>query len=219
MKCKVQGVFKNLRYRVLTIDEEEYILDTGNSFWKILFPLLFWISPNSIFKVNDSRTAEKLKSPDVGETKTRNTGPLGAGVGILIAMLLKPLASILELPESIFINTIVLSVFVILVLIMFLTLNHKLKKKLYHTVNLEELSVYKLWIRPKSFKHFIQGILTYFFVLLLNIVFLYLSIAYSDIITLIFTVIVLFALLYVNIFITPVGNTTVKFKEQDRTAI
>jgi len=29
MKCKVQGVYRNIRYRVLSFGEERYILDMG----------------------------------------------------------------------------------------------------------------------------------------------------------------------------------------------
>nr|WP_269409914.1 DUF443 family protein [Lentibacillus daqui] len=219
MNCKVQGAFKNLRYRILTIDGEGYILDTGSSFWKIVFPLFFWMFPNAVFKVDDPNITEKLKSPEVNQTKTGHSSILGAGVGIFLATLLKSLADYFALPDTPLINSVILGILVLIVLVLFAFLNHKLKKKLYRTVNLEELSIDKLWIRPKSFKHFLQGLLTYLFVLLLNTVFFYLSIAYPDVVTLFFTMVILFALLYTNIFITPVGITPVKFKGGKRTAV
>lgn len=51
----------NLRYRIITTDNKLYILDMGKSFWKILFPFLFWIFPSAIYKVNNVEVVEKLK--------------------------------------------------------------------------------------------------------------------------------------------------------------
>lgn len=47
----------NLRYRIITTDNKLYILDMGKSFWKILFPFLFWIFPSAIYKVNNVEIA------------------------------------------------------------------------------------------------------------------------------------------------------------------
>ncbi|MEW9678045.1 DUF443 family protein [Lentibacillus sp. L22] len=51
MNCEVRDIPKILRYRMLTIDGEVYILDLWGSFWKIIFPFLFWILPNRVYKV------------------------------------------------------------------------------------------------------------------------------------------------------------------------
>lgn len=65
MKCIVHGVYMNLRYRIVTIDEKDYIVDLGDSIWKILFPFLYWILPNTAYKVNDYELIEKIKAPKV----------------------------------------------------------------------------------------------------------------------------------------------------------
>jgi len=83
MNCKVHGVFKNLRYRILIIDDEQYILDMGHSLWKLLFPFFFWMLPNPVFKVDDLNIVEKLKSPQVKQTKTGHSSVLGGLLAFL----------------------------------------------------------------------------------------------------------------------------------------
>ena len=40
MKVHVENVFKNMRYKIFSVDGEHYILEIKPSFWKILFPFL-----------------------------------------------------------------------------------------------------------------------------------------------------------------------------------
>ncbi len=65
MECKVQGVYMNLRYRILCIGDERFILDMGDSFWKIIFPILYWILPNTAYKIDNQEMIEKIKVPGV----------------------------------------------------------------------------------------------------------------------------------------------------------
>ncbi|MGY0691193.1 DUF443 family protein [Virgibacillus sp. FSP13] len=212
MRCMVYGVFKNLRYRILIIDERQYIIDMGRSFWKFLFPFVFWMFPNPVYRVDDPNIVEKLKSPEVNQTETGRFSGLGAGIGIFITTLLKPVADYFALPDNPLINAVILSVLVIFVIVMVASINNKFKKRLQNAVNLEELSTDKLWIRPRSVKHFVQGVFTYLFILVLTLVFFYLSIVESDVITLIFTVGVLLFYVFTNVLWVTVGTTTVKFK-------
>ena len=89
MNGKVQGVYKNLRYRILIIEEERYILDMGRSFWKILFPFFYWMLPNTAYKVNDHELIEKIKTPEVKQKTTAWDGLLAGGVGVVLANLLQ----------------------------------------------------------------------------------------------------------------------------------
>ena len=66
MKCNVEIVYKNLRYKVLTIGKEKYILDIGgSSFWKMFFSFLFWIFPLKVYKVNDENLIKEIVAPTV----------------------------------------------------------------------------------------------------------------------------------------------------------
>ncbi|GGK09157.1 hypothetical protein GCM10007063_34520 [Lentibacillus kapialis] len=219
MNCKVQGVFKNLRYRILAIDGEVYILDMGCSFWKMIFPFFFWMSPNPVFRVEDPNIVEKLKSPERSQTKTGHSSILGAGIGVFITTLLKPLANYFALPDTPLINTMILVMVVIFAFVLFVSLYNMFKKKLHRIVNLEELVTDKLWIRANSIKHFFQFVIYYLFFLGLTLLFCYLSIVDPDVVTQIFTAGVLFFLLIISPGAVTMGTTTVKFKRGKKTAV
>jgi uncharacterized membrane protein (TIGR01218 family) len=107
MNCKVHGVYKNLRYRILVIDDQTYILDLGSSIWKILFPFFYWLFPNPVFKVENQEIVKKLKSPEVHRTKTGGIGLLGGGIAVVIANLMRPLTDNFDIQSSAFINSII----------------------------------------------------------------------------------------------------------------
>ncbi|BAC13279.1 hypothetical conserved protein [Oceanobacillus iheyensis HTE831] len=62
MDCEIQHLDKNMRYRILIINGEQYILDMERSVWKIIFPILFWLIPSPVFKVEDQDIVEQLKT-------------------------------------------------------------------------------------------------------------------------------------------------------------
>lgn len=64
MNCEVQRLEDNIRYRILIINEEQYVLDMEQSFWKIIFPFLFWMLPSTVYKVEDPFILEQLKKPN-----------------------------------------------------------------------------------------------------------------------------------------------------------
>ncbi|MGY0691194.1 DUF443 family protein [Virgibacillus sp. FSP13] len=219
MNCKVQGASKNLRYRVLTINEETYILDLWGSFWKIIFPFFFWMLPNRVYRVDDPNIVEKLQTSEVNQTATGHNSILGAGIGLSLTTLLKPLSDYLAISGNPFVNTVILLIIVIFVFALGMSINNRFKKKLHNIVSLEELSTKKLWIRPKSIKHFFKVVVIYLFFLVLTLVFFYLSIADPDIITLIFTMIALIFLLITSAGPVTMGTTTVKFRGSKKAAI
>ncbi|MGY0691191.1 DUF443 family protein [Virgibacillus sp. FSP13] len=212
MNCKVQGVFKNLRYRILTIDGEQYIMDMGSSIWKIIFPFFFWMLPNRVYRVDDPNIVIGLKSPEVNQIKTGHSSVLGAGIGLILTTLLEPLSEYLAIPGTRLINSIILLIIVVFVFALCVSVNNKLKKKLCNVVNLEELSMDKLWIRPRSIKHFSQALVTYLFFLALTLVFFWFAITDPDVITLISTAVGLLFVLFTHVLMATAGYTTVKFK-------
>src|SRR5699024_2559232 len=161
MNCKVQGVYKNIRYRILIIDGQTYILDMGRSFWKILIPLFFWIFPNTIYKVNDHDIVEKLKAPEMKQTTSGWDSVFVGGLAVLLANLLRPLADFFNIPSSSFVNSIIVMLVLIIVFSFGFYINRKSKKNLYQAVELERFPTKRLWIRPKSYKHFFQIVLYY----------------------------------------------------------
>lgn len=64
MKCTVEGVYMNIRYRIIHIDDKSYILDMGgSSLWRMIFPLLYWIVPMKAYAVTDDELLEKIVPP------------------------------------------------------------------------------------------------------------------------------------------------------------
>ncbi len=116
MNCKVHGVYKNLRYRILVIEGQTYILDLGKSIWKVLFPFLFWISPNTVLKVESTEVVEKLKAPSVKQVNTGGHGWIGGGIAVLIANLLRPLMDYFDIQSSPSVNSVIVMITVILLL-------------------------------------------------------------------------------------------------------
>ncbi|WP_251046018.1 MULTISPECIES: DUF443 family protein [unclassified Oceanobacillus] len=131
MKCNVQGVFKNIRYRILEINDEEYILDMGNSIWKIIFPFLHWILPNPVYKINNE-IVDKLAVPEREQPKTisAGTGALGGLVGVFLASLIRPLANMFHIPSTSLINYIITIMVIIIALAVFVYINTRSKRNL-----------------------------------------------------------------------------------------
>lgn len=218
MECKVQGLYKNPRYRFLIIGEETYILDMGRSFWKILFPFFFWIFPNSIFKVNDQDIVEKL-GVQKAKSNTVSIGLLGGGIGIFLGNLLSPLMDYFDIQSNPFVNSIFVIIMVILMFLLRFYINNKNKKNLYQVAKLEQLSTARLWIRPKSIKHFFQVLWIYFFILSLTVLGFALFIELGNIMALFFAAFCLILVLIVSKVTVKEGNTTVKFKVDKKTVV
>src|SRR5699024_10465632 len=78
----VEGVYMNIRYRIIHIDDKSYILDMGgSSLWRMIFPLLYWIVPMKAYAVTDDELLEKIASP---HTEEKSVGRLGFLIGIIV---------------------------------------------------------------------------------------------------------------------------------------
>ena len=96
MDCEVQDVKKNMRYKILSINGEHYLLDIRPSFWKNLFPFIFWLLPFRVFRIEDMVVLEKLKSKKIKQKSSMNTVLFAGGAGVLISNLfLDPLVDYL----------------------------------------------------------------------------------------------------------------------------
>lgn len=221
MECEVFGVYKNLRYRILTIDNETYILDMGKPKWKVLFPLLNWILPHIVYKVNNQELIKKImnRNPGIESTKSSGEGVIAGLIGVSLANLLRPLANVFNIPSNELINTII----VILITILMLSINfyiiYKLKNNLNHVIDLKKCSKEKLWIRPQSMKHFLYVLFSYILFLVLTIVPLHGFIISGDVLILFAGVVFMFILLMFNVATVIVGETSIKFKRTKKSAI
>lgn len=217
MKCNVQGIYKNLRYRVLATESDYYIVDMGHSYLKFLFPFLFWMLSTPAYRLNDPAILDEFKNPNVQQQPDSKTGARGyagwgASVGFLIAASLKPLGDYLLFPDNLLINAITLSILVLSVLAFIVYINNRVRNNMYQIVNLRELTKKEIFIKPKSFKHILQAAGTYLFALVLTLFFLFFDIKDPVIVTQLFTVIAMLFYMFTHIMMLTFGQTTVKFK-------
>ncbi|MDY0404077.1 DUF443 family protein [Virgibacillus sp. 179-BFC.A HS] len=90
LDCEIKNMHKNVRYRILIVNDKKYILDMGKSFLKILFPFTFWILPNTVYRIENENDLEQKKAPAAKQTKTSYSSVFGAGISLLLANLLGP---------------------------------------------------------------------------------------------------------------------------------
>lgn len=217
MNCEIQHLTENIRYRILIIDGEHYILDMEQSFWKIIFPFFMWMLPSPVFKVENQPILEQLKAP-----KTEKKGGsllvfLGV-IAFILGNLLTPLMDYFKIQGSLPVKILLLIVALILVALLYFTISHKRKKKLYGVVQLETHQRYELWIRSGSAKQIFKLLVGYIWLfgfVSFGIAAYFLT---GNIMVLIIASGLLFALLLANRITVEEGRTKVKFKD-DKTAV
>ncbi|CDQ38555.1 hypothetical protein M948_05025 [Virgibacillus sp. CM-4] len=217
MKCEIQRVNKNIRYRILSINNNDYYLvDMGQSLWKILFPFLFWIFPHTVYKIDDEDMLRNIQAPELKQAKTNYFSILGAGISILLANLLRPLMDYFNIQSSTLVNSIILIVVLIIAFLLRFYISNMNKKNLYKVAKTEQLSTDRLWIRPKSTKYCFQYLFFYLFFLGFTLISFVAFIEYGNVMMLFFATVFLF-LLFIGSGMTVIdGNTTVKFKDDKK---
>jgi len=212
MKCEVQRVRNNPRFRILKIEGNTYIIDLSQSILKIIFPFLTWIAPNTIYKV-DEEDINKLQL--LGNDKSKNTISilLTAGVGIFLGNLLTGLTGYLELRSTLMFNVALSGVMIILLFGLRSYFSNKNKHKLYTAISLDKTLQERILIRPKSFKHFIQCFFYYVFSLGVSLLFFLVYIQEGNLVPLIVATTFLLPMLVANAMTVLEGSTKVKFKK------
>ncbi|MFD2655181.1 MULTISPECIES: DUF443 family protein [Gracilibacillus] len=212
MKCEVQRVYKNPRFRILKIDEESYILDMGKSIWKTIFPFLTWIVPNTIYKVDGEEINSKMKHIERDKSNDTSLGILGTGIGIFLAYMLRPLTDYFNIQSTMLVNSVLATLMLLLVVGVRRFISNRHKKNFYNLI--ESGSLYKrtIWIKPQSFKHFIQVLSIYLLILCVFLFDIILFITDGNMMLLIVATFFLFTLSILNGTTVINGQTTVKFK-------
>lgn len=193
----------------MIINNHNYILDMGNALWKIIFPPFFWIFSNTIYEVNDNKIIEELKASEQKITETDNI--LAGLLAILLAILLKPLGDYLDLPNNLFVNTVILINLVIIVWIFYIYLNIKCKKSLYKVIHLEEYLQKRLRVRPQSLKSFSFIMFYYLFFLAFTILAFCAFIQFPNAMVIICGMVTLFFTMFFSFMTVALGDNKVKF--------
>ncbi|GLO65761.1 hypothetical protein AQ616_11870 [Oceanobacillus sp. E9] len=214
MNCEVQHLEKNMRYRFLIINGEYYIMDMKRSFWKIIFPFLFWLTPSPVYKVDEHHIVEQLKGETIekAESSPVSLGGFAYAIGILLA----PLMGYFIIPSSQLTNIILLILTLITVSLLYFSISRKHKKKLESVIKIETLPRNLLWIVPSSAKLVFKLVAAYTSLLVFVIWSFSLYIHSGNIMVLILTSGLFYLLLLSSRVTVEEGNTTVRFKDYEK---
>lgn len=211
--CEVEGVYMNIRYRILNIDGKKYVLDMGGtSLWKMIFPFLYWLFPMKAYKVDDDELLEKIASPHVEE---KNMSWLGVMIGLIVFSFSGTIHAVvkkLELNITSLTSAIILSITFLLVFAFYVYVNIACGKKMRKHIQLEECLLEKLWIRPQSMKYSIKLVLFYLLMTVIFVVMVVATIQLPNGFILFGCTFFLFLIVGLSFATIPMGRATVGFK-------
>lgn len=233
VKCQVKPMYKNLRYRFLITESNYYIVDMGHSYFKILFPFLFWLFPTPIYKLEDVTLLEKFKSPnDKIETRNQEKNKVveskseitkenesysgwGAILGFLVAGALTPLRSYSFLPDTLVLNIIITCIIGISILALIRYVHGRCQNTVCRYVNLKKLERKKILFRsiptvPSLHPFAIVGM--YFIILLFTVILFEEGVNNPDVLTHFFLVIVFSVYSITHAYSLLPGQARVQFK-------
>lgn len=216
MKVHIENVFKNMRYKIFSIDGDHYILEIKPSFWKILFPFLYWFFPFPVYKAEDEETIKRIKTPESWSMNKSSVAISVGGFGVLIAILLRGKIDdlIIQMPLSVKIISVIFTVLCILFIRLYV--NRVKQHDLYKKVNLNQLDKTYVKVKPQSLKHIFQMIIIYLFFLSFAALFYVTYLSLENIFLLLMGSIMLFvSLIVVNITVKE-GWTTIKMLTNER---
>ncbi len=166
MKVSVHEVFRNMRYNFFEVDDVYYILETKPSFWKTIFPFLYWLFPFPVYKVEDEKVIGRIKNPESQSMNKSNVALSAGGFAVLAATLLRDKIDDLVIQTSLPMKIISVLFIVLCILFIRLYVNRVRQRNLYKIVDLTHLDKTYVKVKPQSFKHFIQIVSIYLFSLL-----------------------------------------------------
>src|SRR5699024_10945858 len=165
MKVHVENVFKNMRYKIFSVDGDHYIFEIKLSFSKILFTFLYSFFPFPVYKVEDEETIKRIKTPENWSMNKSGVAASAGGFGALIAILLRGKIDDLVIHKPLIAKIISVIFTILCILFIRLYVNRMKQRDLYKKVNLEQLDKSYVKVNPQSFKLVFQMTLSYLFFL------------------------------------------------------
>lgn len=215
MKCTIEGVYMNIRYKVLNIGTDTYILDVGGpSLWRTIFPLLYWILPVNVYKVNDEKAINQVVSPYVEQKRVGWQGFAGGIVALGLGNLIYPSIEYLNISITPLTSITILLVIFLLIIGLFYYSNILCGRKLRQHIHLEKHRKEKLWIRPNSKGYCIDMLVFYFLMVTFTVFSIGASLQTPNGFLFVGYTVFLFISLAIGIITIKVGDTTVRFKDK-----
>lgn len=223
MKCEVHSVYKNIRYNLLDVDGEHYIIDKDRPFIIVLlpfliflFPFIHWLFPLTAFKINRG-TVEKVKElkfkPQKDEFKKIIVPILITSVvAYPVIQLLSYLMDYFKADTSTIVKVIIFSALFLIVLLLRFYFSKFNQKSLSKHINMEKLEgPRKVWIRPSKLWYLFMIVPYYFMLGFAAVGGVFLYFAEGSIILLLFAIILCFCVMLLNCVTVIFGTTKVKF--------
>lgn len=161
----VEGIYQNIRYRIIHSENEVYLLDLDSPFLFLLFPFFSGIFTRKVYII-DSQIASQLAVPDEVKEKQKASlkRPYKSVLVIFIIFLIPLYRKIaFQFHLSIGIEYLAFTLLFFLIILMRVLISKNAKKKLQEKVNLESFSYKKIKIKPMSFKYKFLITIFYFF--------------------------------------------------------
>ncbi|MBC1356287.1 DUF443 domain-containing protein [Listeria welshimeri] len=197
----VEGIYQNIRYRIIHSENEVYLLDLDSPFLFLLFPFLSGIFTRKVYII-DSQIASQLAVPDEDKEKQKASlkRPYKSVLVIFIIFLIPLYRKIaFQFHLSIGIEYLAFTLLFFLIILMRVLISKNAKKKLQEKVNLESFSYKKIKIKPMSFKYKFLITIFYFFLLAMVYISLLAQIKSSQSAFFLVFIIVIFFLSYLNV--------------------
>lgn len=158
---KVERPDKNIRYKLMNVENEYYILDQDKPIWAILFPFIFWLKSHTVYQI-DQAIFERLKQPE--EKKTGKWAMI-LPVAFISPFLGRILASLADGFDNLIpaiLTTVLLIVFIVSMISIRIYVHLACYKKTDRiTGGLESLPKKKIKIRPKRLSNYLAATVGY----------------------------------------------------------
>lgn len=206
---------KNIRYKLVSVGDEYYILDQDRPIWLILFPFIYWFKFHLVYQI-DQATYEKLKQPD---EKKKGKWEMILPVAFISPFLGRILASKAErynYLSSSMVSVVLVIVFIIVTITIRIYVHQTcLKKTDKITGGLEMLPKRKVKIRPKKLSIYFVATFGYFLFLSFSILGGFLTITLNNPTTLVVLVVTGFMFLIMNTIFINIGEAKIKYLKND----
>jgi len=214
MKVEMHNVFKNMRYKFFqTEDGAYYIVEIKPSFWKTLFPFIYWFSSFPVYKVEDKETIERIQTPESWSFDKAIAVLATGGIASLITTFTRGKEEMLTYDLSLYLKIFLFILTIFFVLVIRLYVNKVKFNDLSKHVDLKQLERSEVKAKPQSFKHIGQMFGFYIFVLFFSVMSYIMFFLDGNIFILVTGAVMLFMLsLHVNIKLKE-GLTKIEFKK------
>ena len=221
MDCEVNytAMSMRIRYKILTIDDEDYIIDADRPLWVLFIPFAYWLIPHTVYKINDKDSLKQIKDPKVKQAKSSYINIFGVGITMLLAKILESITDYFDITTVPVVTFLIFLVTAILIISLRLYISKINQRNLYKVLNPEKLQKRKLWIRPKGIESVLIYVPMYLVGLLLVVFGVYAYFEFKNIMVLIYTLVFMFFLLFANVLTMLPGTTHVKFRKDKHAAV